>query len=163
MTAKVLEMRQAFDAGFARPFELELEQKQGAPALVIGLGASKWLVRLRDIMGVARARPPLPVPGGSSALLGLTGVRGALVPVYSMAVLLGLAEGPKVDAIWLALVAHGGTLGLAFDALVRHASLAEDQVHFASSGSAVCQLGDEQLPIIDVMAVVASIGKGTRG
>jgi chemotaxis signal transduction protein len=161
MSARALDMRRAFDAAFAQP--VSLDRREELPALVVALGASRWVIRLRDIAGVARGRPPLPVPGASPSLLGLTGVRGMLVPVYSLAALLGLAEGPKVESRWLALVSHGGTLGLAFDGLVRHEQLAAEHMHFAPDGSAVCHFDDEHLPMVDVGAVLASIVKGTHG
>lgn len=160
MAVDVAEMRAAFDESFARP--IEASRKQGDPALVISVGAGHWLLRLSDIAGVARVRPPLSVPGGSPALLGLTGVRGSLVPVYSLAALLGLSETPKVDALWVALASHGGMVGLAFDSLIRHAQLDREAVHFASDGSSVCRLDGAQLPIVDVAVVAATIRKERR-
>jgi chemotaxis signal transduction protein len=169
MSGRAAEMRRAFDESFANP--ITLDEKARLPALVVMIAGRRWVVRLPDIAGVARVKPPLPVPGGSAGLLGLTGVRGALVPVYSLAALLGLTESPKGDTCWLALVSHGGTLGLAFDELERHIELAAEAVHAAADGSKSCEvpaangdlLGSEHLPMVDIATVIATIEKGAGG
>ncbi|MCW8133316.1 MAG: hypothetical protein KIS92_23430 [Planctomycetota bacterium] len=52
------------------------------------------------------------MPSRAKALLGLTGLRGDLVPVYSLAQLLGYARAE--EPAWLLLCGAGHRFGLAF-------------------------------------------------
>src|SRR6185436_11866201 len=87
-TAAVLaELRRVFDGSFA-----------AAPAdgravpeklLALRLGTDPFAVRVAELRGFERLRHVIALPGASADLLGLTGIRGTLVPVYSLALVMG--------------------------------------------------------------------------
>lgn len=112
---KLHTLQGSFDEGFARP-----QQAAAAPGeerLLIRVAGRAYALELRELSGLSRARRIVPLPAAAPGLLGLCGLRGALVPVFSLAALLGLpAGGPPA---WLALADAGGAdhapLALAFE------------------------------------------------
>ena len=98
------ELRHAFDTTFAEPHV----DRDHAPEkfLAVRSQGSRLAFRLSEIAGVAVDRKLTRLPSPVPELIGLTGIRGRLVPVYSLAALLGLAV--ESDAVrWLVLVADG--------------------------------------------------------
>jgi chemotaxis signal transduction protein len=65
------------------------------------------------------------VPGPLPELLGIVGLRGAIVPVYDLRLLLG--HTPAGPPRWLVLAA-GGQVALAFDHLEGHIVVAADAI-----------------------------------
>ncbi len=111
-------LRAEFDAAFARP--VRAPDGDTVALLAIRVAGAPMAVRVLEIAGLMQVRPIVPVPGRRAELLGVSGVRGALVPVYSLARLLGRAdEGPPR---WLLLVAtaRGERVALAVAAFERH-------------------------------------------
>jgi hypothetical protein len=101
---RVSELRRAFDANFSeRHPEADLAVER---FLAVRACGALFAFRLSEIAGVAVDRKLTPLPTPVPELLGLTGVRGRLVPVYSLTALLGGAAESDV-ARWLVLVAEG--------------------------------------------------------
>jgi purine-binding chemotaxis protein CheW len=73
-------------------------------------------VRVSEVTGLEAGRKIVPLPGSGRELLGLAGVKGLLVPIFSLAALLGV-EGGALDAKWFVLCGQGPSIGLAFTAL----------------------------------------------
>ncbi len=99
-------LREAFDRAFAEapPQSEETVQR----FLAIRAGGSLFAFRLAEIAGVTVDRKLTRLPSPVPELLGLTGVRGRLVPVYSLTALLGGApESTQATARWLVLIAEG--------------------------------------------------------
>jgi chemotaxis signal transduction protein len=70
-------------------------------------------VRTHETCGLANDRKIVALPSATRELIGIAGIRGALIPVYSIAALLGYsADG--VPGRWLALCGTEETFGLAF-------------------------------------------------
>jgi purine-binding chemotaxis protein CheW len=116
-------LRQAFDRAFAEP--------RGEPArptenlLAISIGSEPYALRLSEIAGLFVDRKVTRLPGGDTALLGLSGFRGAIVPVYDLHALLGR---PAVEASrWLAIAA-GAPVALAFETLAGHLRVAPEAI-----------------------------------
>ncbi|HEX3883811.1 MAG TPA: chemotaxis protein CheW [Stellaceae bacterium] len=109
VTDRAAELRDAFDRAFAEP-------RPPAPPpsedlLAIRVASEPYALRLTEVAGLFADRKVTPVPGRASALLGIAGFRGAIVPVYDLQVLLGCP--PLETARWL-VIAAGTPVAFAF-------------------------------------------------
>lgn len=87
LSRRVADLRHAFDQGFAAP---RRDRFDDADVLIaFGIAGDAYAVPVRAIAGIAEADRLVPVPSRSPHLLGLAAVRGALVPVFSLAGLIG--------------------------------------------------------------------------
>jgi purine-binding chemotaxis protein CheW len=75
-------------------------------------------VRLDELGGLFVDRPITPLPSPVPQLLGVAGFRGAVVPVYDLAALLGhrRAGSPR----WMVLTSGADAVALAFDSVAGH-------------------------------------------
>ncbi|HEX3865810.1 MAG TPA: chemotaxis protein CheW, partial [Gemmatimonadaceae bacterium] len=120
------ELRDAFDRSFASPAAPNTDDRENF--LMIRVSGDPYAVRLRDIAGVVANQSIASVPTARSDVLGLTGLRGAIVPVFSLAVLLG--HGPDPDPPrWMVLSGADDTMAFAFshfESYVRLTAAARD-------------------------------------
>ncbi|MCW3846578.1 chemotaxis protein CheW [Sphingomonas sp. LB-2] len=121
---KASDLRTAFDRSFAEPPPGEAEPTQAY--LGIRVGGKAYAVALAEIGAVVADKKIAPLPSKASELLGVAGVRGDTVPVFSLAALLGVRGGEERPR-WL-LLATGGRAGFAFDALDGHLDVPLAQV-----------------------------------
>ena len=102
------ELRREFDAAFSlppRPPERDQESLLGVP-----VARHPYALRVHDLVRLEAAGKIVPVPGRNPSVLGLAGLRGQLVPVFSLTRLLGHprdAQPPR----WFAV--HGAETPLA--------------------------------------------------
>lgn len=115
-------LREEFDRGFAQAPVPSVSGMQRLLAIQAGMPC---LLRLSAIQGIYTDRVLLPLPSRLPELLGVTGLRGQLVPVFDLAALLG--QPPAAAPRWLVLAGGGAALGLAFSALDAHVLAAPDQ------------------------------------
>ncbi len=154
---RAIALRLAFDATFAEP-PAEL---LAPPAAVVrvGLGELEIGVRLADMASIVRVDKLLPVPSRRNDLLGVTPLRGAMVPVFSLEAFLDLPRHDGATAFLLVArstpaVAFGctnvvGILDVPLDALVESASLHTPHLCVAPDGAT--------LPIVSVASLLAAI------
>jgi chemotaxis signal transduction protein len=111
------DLRTEFDNAFARANVSQAAACQ--QYLGIQVGTSGYAVRVLDIGGLFADRPITRLPNADATFLGIAGLRGAVIPVYDLASLLGhpRSNTPR----WLILVR--GALALAFDAFDTHLNL----------------------------------------
>jgi purine-binding chemotaxis protein CheW len=161
---RALEMRTAFDCSFAQARETcEVAQQD---FVAIRVGADPYAIRLADIAGLYVDRRITRLPSPNPAFLGIAGLRGALVPVYDLAVFLGHPSGETCR--WLLLI--GGTsLGLAFEKFEGHlrgppAAVSTPVGERRTGGVAqeVLHLGDAPRPLIQVRALFQSIEEASQ-
>lgn len=105
------ELRQSFDQSFAVPQVRESWDLERFVA--IRIGRDRFALRTHEIAGIEPKKPILPLPVDRRALLGVAGLRGRLVPIYSLALLLGYSE-TVGDRQWLALIGQDSAFGIAF-------------------------------------------------
>ena len=87
LSATLSDLRIAFDRGFQEPIAMGSEA--GHLILAIRVERDAFALRVDELAAVSRAPKIVPIPSRASALIGLSGIDGRLVGVYSLAVLLG--------------------------------------------------------------------------
>lgn len=105
-------LRRAFDHTFTEPVHGTVDDAEGF--LAIRVGADAYAIRVGEVGGlfvdkkVIRLRSPMP------EFLGLVGIRGVVVPVYSLRGLLGYPVTSDIPR-WLVVGGAHRALGLSFD------------------------------------------------
>lgn len=151
-------LREEFDGAFALPLR---QSSQGLLTfLTIRVGARPYALPLSEVGWIAPAQRLTALPSSDPALLGLSFVHGATVPVFDLAVVLG--EARQVDVRWLVLSMGSDPIGLAFATLEGHLRVEPQQlVTLSNPGqrltSQVIRTAPEQRPIIRVDAVVEQV------
>jgi purine-binding chemotaxis protein CheW len=104
-------LRQEFDRAFAQP--LGAVEEAWDTLLAIRVREDPFALRLSEIAGLFVDRPVTPIPTPFPDLLGVTGFRGTVIPVFDLGALLGYpaAAAPR----WLTLSAGASPVALAFD------------------------------------------------
>jgi purine-binding chemotaxis protein CheW len=105
------ELREVFDDAFARP--AGAGAAAGEELLAIRIAGEPYALHRAELAGLYADKVITPLPGDVRGLRGIAGFRGALVPVYDLATLLGAK--PAASARWL-VVAAAEPVALAFDA-----------------------------------------------
>lgn len=155
------ELRLAFDQSFSAP----VEAGKGDLVSLIAMRTAGELLALRSdqIGGIARVRRIVAVPSRIRELVGIMGMRGALVPVFNLASLLG-ADGPSGPCSWVAL-AHGESpAALAFEEFEGQVEVAKTCLYEAEGPPRryvrqLAQIGAAVRAVIDVPSVVEAIGR----
>lgn len=112
VTTKLAELRHTFDQARAAPFSSEKEE-QSVSLLAIRISRDPFAIKVNEIGGLVAGRKIVPVPSPVPELLGLAGIRGALIPVYSLEALLGYGAQTE-QTRWLALCGEEDSFALAF-------------------------------------------------
>ncbi len=159
-SSRVDEFRRSFDEGFALPLR---ERTSGLEDLLaIRIGGDSYALRVRELTGLDRSRQVVPLPTRVPDLLGLAGIRGKLVPVFSLAVLLGYAK-DRDDTAWLALCNRDQELALSFGEFTEHVRVTPGQICPAADGAArdhvreVVRIDSKTFAIVSVPSIVSSI------
>jgi purine-binding chemotaxis protein CheW len=154
-------LRTAFDAAFALP--ARAPARDGVPLLALRVAGEPVAVRVLETCGLMPARRIVPVPARRAELLGLSGIRGAAVPIYSLARLLG--RGDDGEPRWIVLAAASGAerVGLAVATFERHLVAAAQDLRPASdpAGRAhapeLLHAGGGAWPVLSVPSLVRAI------
>ncbi len=119
-TTVVETLRREFDEGFAKPAR-NLGQDVVA-LLAIRVAGRPYALQVSELGGTAAGTRVIPVPSPRVALLGLSGFRGMVIPVFDLAILL---DEPRSNEFprWLALSNGHDPLGFAFSELEGHLRL----------------------------------------
>ena len=156
-------MREEFDAGFASPELAKAEETEDL--LAIRLRGDGFALRTREFAGLAVGRKIVPLPGPASACLGLAGIRGALIPVWDGAALLGYG-GTGRGARWLALGRGDSPWALALDGLdgffrVLRSGIRPGGGEGPAAGFAreTCAFGGCERPVIGLPLILETIKK----
>jgi len=150
------ELRAAFDGGFA---DAPAGERRAAIELLrVELAGEPHALALAELSSIHVDPRITAVPATAPALIGVIAVRGAIVPVYDLRALLGLAttRAPR----WV-VIAQG--LAFAFDAFTGHLAVAEVPVRGdARLVRGVVEHEGRNHPIIDLAAVIAARLKEQR-
>lgn len=157
---RALEMRREFDNAFARPVETDTTIRE--KLLAIRVGGQAFSIRLSSIAGVFADKKITPVPGGHSALRGIAGFRGVVLPVYDLARLLGLSapQSPR----WL-VIAKAAPVALAFEAFEAQVLMRPEDIVSQGASSSLTNFARDFVrspafsgPILHLPSVLDAIG-----
>lgn len=151
--------RRAFDESFAAPPASRVEGT--VAVLSIRIGADRFAMRLGELSGLHLRRKIVPLPSAVPGLIGLAGIRDRVVPVFSLARLLGYAEADAER--WVALTGNDEPIALAFAEFDGFYSLAPSALHAADAADArehvkeLAQIREVTLPVVSIPFVVRGI------
>jgi chemotaxis signal transduction protein len=105
------ELRRRFDAAFvAAPVDRDEDLES---FLAVKIGNEGYALRIRDVTGFAAARKIVPLPSPIAEMLGLAGIRGSVVPVFSLAAMIGYGQAQEVPR-WFLLCGAAEPIALGF-------------------------------------------------
>src|SRR5688572_16100946 len=162
LRARLTDLRESFDRTFSEPVA-----EAAAPSvdlLAIRVGRDAFALRLSQIAALEADRAITAVPSDHAELLGVAGVRGALVAVFDLASMLGLPRSPATR--WL-VRAQGAPLAFAFDGFEGQLRVRAEDIASAEGGRAgrtrdVVQKDGAALPVIDLSALVEALERRPR-
>lgn len=151
-------IRRAFDEAFAAP--PRVRDRDSESLLAIRVAGEPFAIRVREIAGLVPPRKVVPLPTRLPELLGLAGIRGEIVPVYSLATLLGYRP-TDGGARRLVLCGSKRPIALAFEALEGHLSVSPSDLYAAETPRehirVVARAGAAVRPVVDLPSVLESI------
>ena len=106
-STRALELRQAFDHSFALAPSTEQDDRENVVAFSVA--GNRFAVRLHELNGIGKSAKIVPVPSRTRALAGLAGVRGELIPVFSLSELLDYRLREEIH--WLFLCGEAPRIG----------------------------------------------------
>jgi purine-binding chemotaxis protein CheW len=127
-------LREAFDASFAAP--PRSGRREATALLAIRVGGEPLALPVAEIAGLLPARPIVAVPARRAELLGISGLRGAVLPVFALARLLGVPDAEPPRWFALARAGEGERVALALGVFEGHVLAPAGALHGAPPGSA---------------------------
>jgi chemotaxis signal transduction protein len=119
LATRAEELRQAFDRSFSEP--VRRDSVEVGDFLLLQMGATRRAVQLTEVSGLHVNRHVTELPDGAPGLLGISGFRGAVLPVYDLQAILG--QGKAVRPRWM-ITAAAASLAFAFDDMLGHRRIA---------------------------------------
>lgn len=162
-----IDLQREFDNGFAGP---KLNPAEGITVFLnIRVAGEALAVPMLDITGVAKLGRILPLPTHLPGLLGVMALRGTIIPVYDLAVQLGMPAGGTGQA-WLLFANRETPIALSFDKFEGQVELGRSSVYehsqAASEGSpahehlrSVARLGADLRAVVDIPGILKDIRK----
>lgn len=155
IASKAAELRDAFDRARAIPLSTAgVEQVEGL--LSIRVAGDPYAIRVSEISGLANDRKVVAFPSSIPELLGVAGMRGGLVSVYSLAALLGYGR-EAGQARWLVLCGAEESVGLSFSDFEGFFTVPSTQVYAADKRDAARARVKHVLRAADLVCTVVSI------
>ena len=154
-------LRRAFDLGFsAAPLAGDGARED---FLSVRVGGQMLAVRLRELTGFLVGRKVVSLQGGAPDFLGIAGIRGGLVPVFSLSSLLGrgmeppgrwlLLCGTAAEPVGLSVRDFDGHLPGSRDTLVRAADERAAGPHIRE----LLRINSSFRPVVSIESVLATI------
>jgi chemotaxis signal transduction protein len=160
ISERAAELRQTFDRSFVEAQHVEAVATEDF--LAIHVGGDPYVLRLAEIGGLFVDKSITELPSRVAELKGIAGFRGAMLPVYDLAALLGY---PRANATRWMVRAAGAPVALAFDSFDGHFRFSRDAVasHGDSSSSEhiheIVRADNRTRSIIHLPSVIAAIRK----
>jgi chemotaxis signal transduction protein len=158
--ARLIELRSAFDRTFAEP--PPVAESARVRLLAIRIGDHGCAVRLEQVSGLEKSRRLVSLPGTPAAFVGLMGLRGVLLPIFSLARLFG--EEPSAAEPWVLVCGERDPIGLAVASFDGHVEVAPaDVVPVPAPVSSrryvngQVRIRDVETGVVDVASVIEDI------
>ncbi len=158
LDSRAAALRHAFDAAFAAPPEAGGAATEDL--LAIRVGGEPHVLRLVEIAGLFVDKTITRVPGGAAALLGIAGFRGAILPAYDLATLLGRPA--RVGARWL-VVASAAPVAFAFDAFDGHLRAGRHAIVRQEGAGEFLRANGTVRPLVHLPSVLGAISARSPG
>lgn len=164
ITNKVAELRKAFDGTFALPPPARMDAEFES-LLAIRVAGDPYALVLREISGLVNGRTAVPFPSPIQELLGVAGIRGRLVPVYSLASLLGYAANREMPR-WIVVCAPEDSMALSFSTFEGYLRTDATNIHAAQKANngrdhvtQVVRTGASIRAVVSILSIVQAIQK----
>jgi purine-binding chemotaxis protein CheW len=157
---RALWLREAFDRSFAEA--ADVERASHLDFLAIRVAGDPYALRLSEVQSLHADRRLVSAPSRLPELLGISGFRGVLTPVYDLAPLLGY--GAELSARWLVVAQSDSPIGFAFGDFDEHLRVTADRVSAPDSDARVAVRGGVRrgvaaLPLIHLPSLVEAIAQ----
>lgn len=136
---RAVDLRRSFDQTFTAA--VQVVSPDFEDLLGLRLGGDSYAVRLAEIAALLPERKIVALPSPLPELLGVAGLRGGIVPVYSLRALLGHGAGTE-RASWIILAGSDPVIGLAFDQFEGHLRIARSQITAGRDGAPRAHVGE---------------------
>lgn len=128
---KAAQLRRDFDQSFAAKPALATQDVEAL--LSIQVSGDAYAIRLSEITGIIHGRKLVSVPAAAPHFVGVSGIRGGIVAVFSLASMLGRAHRP--DSVrWMVLCGTDEPIALGFSGFEGYLRVPKSALH--SDGSA---------------------------
>lgn len=164
-TANVLdfeELKSSFDQTFQ---QARVERNHElVHLLVVRIGTARFALKVRDLAGLARAQTIVPIPAADAGLLGLAGLKGRMVAVYSLAAQIGSPALTTDPQRWLVLCRSDRGIALAFSAAEGTMMVPSSELFPADHGAPphatdAVGSGASRLWLLNVSSIAAAIAR----
>lgn len=162
-------LRGAFDQSFVLPRAERSVQVEGL--LSIRVAGNPLAILLREVSGIVARPTVVPVPADAPALLGVAGVRGEILPVFSLSMLLGYGNELNLSR-WLLICGTEEPLGLSFSELEGTLELPRSQLYRSEEGASlsaarrridpIAPFEGGARPILNLSWIVSTIRSGLQ-
>ena len=96
--------------------------------VVFALGREEYALPIRQVQEIIRYAEPRPVASAAPWIRGVISLRGKIVPVYDLALRLGLHAEPRSDAKIVIVETDAGTSGVVVDEVEEVLTVDADQL-----------------------------------
>ena len=159
---RLVALRSDFDQSFAEP---HIEASRDVVDLLeIRIHGDRFAIHLEETALLLSSPTIVEMPSRAEAFVGLTGLRGNVVPVFCLATLLGYAD-HGTTASWLVVARDREPVGFSFGELEGHqrvesASIRRPHASETRNGVSAEMAGNR--PVIALYRLLARIREGTR-
>ena len=135
--------------------------------LIVRIGTARFALKVADLAGLARAQTVVPILGAGSELLGIAGLKGRMVAVYSLTAMIGSTELSTEQNRWMVLCRCEKEIALAFTAVTGTMMVPRAELSPASPGATphatdAVGSGSSQLWLLNVSSIAENIVKKTE-
>ena len=161
---KFEDLRRSFDLSFQQP--LVERAQELVHLLIVRIGSARFALKVADLAGLARAQTVVPIPGSDFGLLGIAGLKGRMVAVYSLAAMIGSTELSTEQNRWLVLCRCEKEIALAFTAVTGTMMVPRTELSPVSPGAPphatdAVGSGSSQLWLLNVSSIAGNLVKKT--
>jgi chemotaxis signal transduction protein len=131
--AKLEELKRSFDRAFQ---DATIERELGLEHLLrIRVGTERFAVRVAELAGLMRTPTIVRLPTTVTGLLGLAGVKGRMVAMYSLGALLECQKGDGEEEYWSILCRFDDRIAFTFAAADGTLTVSRSELCPISSGA----------------------------